>query len=95
MAAVRADLIIKGRVQGVCYRMETEDAARRIGGLTGWVRNKRDGSVEVMVEGEKEKIEQLIAWCWKGPMLAKVMEIKTEWLKPTGEFRDFRTTYTS
>jgi acylphosphatase len=52
MPDARAHLIVKGRVQGVCYRMETEDVARRLN-LTGWVRNRRDRTVEIVAEGEK------------------------------------------
>lgn len=94
MADTRAHLIVKGRVQGVCYRMDTEDAARGIGGLTGWVRNLRDGDVEIVAEGDREKIEQLIQWCRRGPRLARVDDIQIEWLEPTHEFKEFRTTYT-
>jgi acylphosphatase len=93
MPEARVHLIVKGRVQGVCYRMDTEDVARRLG-LTGWVRNRRDRTVEIVAEGDKEKIEQLIQWCRRGPRLARVDDIEIEWQKPTGEFIEFRTTYT-
>lgn len=64
-------LSIKGRVQGVGYRAFVEDeAAAR--GLEGWVRNRRDGSVEAVVSGEGEQIEGLIAACRKGPRSARV-----------------------
>ena len=59
---VRAHAIISGRVQGVFYRMETKSAAERLG-VNGWVRNKPNGTVEAMVEGEKKAVEALIAWC--------------------------------
>ena len=63
---VRAHLIISGRVQGVFYRMETKSAADRFG-VSGWVRNRRDGRVEALVEGEKQQVDALIQWCRKGP----------------------------
>lgn len=64
-------LSIKGRVQGVGYRAFVEDeAAAR--GLEGWVRNRRDGSVEAAVSGESEQIEGLVSACRKGPPSARV-----------------------
>jgi acylphosphatase len=93
MPDARAHLIVKGRVQGVCYRMETEDVARRLN-LTGWVRNRRDRTVEIVAEGEKENIEKLIQWSRRGPRLARVDDIEIQWQEPTGEFKGFRTAYT-
>ena len=94
MAKARAHLMIRGRVQGVFYRAETLDHARALG-LGGWVRNRRDGAVEVVAEGERDRIEQLIAWCWQGPSLAHVTEVEVEWLPPAGEFQEFRVAYSA
>jgi acylphosphatase len=58
---VRMRAIVKGIVQGVGFRYFTVYQAQRIGGITGYVRNLRDGSVEVVAEGEREKLEQLLA----------------------------------
>lgn len=68
-------LIIKGQVQGVGYRyfLETE-ADRR--GLEGWVRNRRDGSVEAVVKGHERAIDALIAACRKGPPASKVSSVE-------------------
>jgi acylphosphatase len=85
---VRLKLIISGRVQGVCYRWFTRDTAVELS-LTGWVRNLPDGTVEAVVEGEKEKLEQLLGWCRRGPDLARVTDIQAEWEEGTGEFQDF------
>jgi acylphosphatase len=85
----RAHLQISGRVQGVGYRASTHYAARRIGGLTGWVRNLDDGRVEAVVEGPREKIEALIAWCRQGPPAARVSDVDVAWAPATGEFKDF------
>jgi acylphosphatase len=85
---MRLKLIISGRVQGVCYRWFTRDTAVELG-LTGWVRNLPDGTVEAVVEGEKEKLEQLLGWCKQGPDLARVTDIQADWEKATGEFQDF------
>jgi acylphosphatase len=89
---VRAHLIISGRVQGVCYRMETQSAANQIG-VFGWVRNKRDGRVEALVEGTREQVESLIEWCRIGPPIAHVKDVEVTWESYRGEFRSFEVTY--
>ncbi len=71
-------LIIHGKVQGVFYRAETKDVACSLG-LTGWVRNRPDGSVEVLAQGQKEKLDQILAWCKKGPSTARVERVEEEW----------------
>jgi len=76
-------------VQGVFFRYETQSVAKRLG-LVGWVRNRLDGSVEVLAEGEKEKLEELLKWCHQGPPLARVDSVQINWEEPTGEFKDFR-----
>lgn len=88
MGIIRYHLIIKGRVQGVGYRMSAYDAAVDLG-LTGWVRNRRDGSVEVIAESDKEKLEQFVLWAKLGPAYATVSEVITEELLATGEFERF------
>ena len=70
MSAIR-HVVIRGRVQGVGYRAFVEDeAARR--GLAGWVRNRRDGTVEALFSGEARAVEEMIAACHKGPWGARV-----------------------
>lgn len=70
-------MIISGRVQGVFFRASTRDQATRLG-LTGWVRNRNDGDVELVACGDMKKIKQLEAWLWQGPKFAKVTEVKSE-----------------
>jgi acylphosphatase len=91
MSKVRAHLIISGRVQGVYFRAETRDQAEALG-LTGWVRNKPDRSVEVVVEGSREDIEKLISWCRQGPPAAEVSGVSVAWENYTGEFVKFKIT---
>jgi len=88
----RARLLVSGRVQGVGYRASTRWAAKRIGGLTGWVRNLDDGRVEAVVEGPREKIEELIAWARQGPAAARVSDVDVTWEPATGEFPSFGIT---
>ncbi|HEY1372697.1 MAG TPA: acylphosphatase [Candidatus Binatia bacterium] len=86
----RVHLRIYGQVQGVFFRASTDSEARRLG-LTGWVRNCPDGSVEVIAEGPKGKLEDLAAWCRRGPARAKVDRVEAEWSAASGEFSGFRT----
>jgi acylphosphatase len=88
---VRAHIIITGIVQGVFFRVETQRAALKYG-VKGWVRNKRDGSVEAVLEGEKGAVDSLIAWCRQGPPRASVAHIDVQWQEYGGEFSDFRVT---
>jgi len=92
MDTVRAHLIIEGRVQGVFFRDSTRREAIELG-LCGWVKNRFDGSVEVVAEGPKEKVETLIAWCHHGPPIARVTKVHKIREDYTGEFDSFRVTF--
>ena len=67
---------IKGRVQGVGFRWFAVHQAQKIGGISGWVRNEADGSVEILARGEEEKIDEMILACQKGPALARVDKLE-------------------
>lgn len=86
--AARAHLIVTGRVQGVCFRAETQQAAARFG-VTGWVRNRRDGSVEAVVEGSKSDVMALVDWCRSGPSMSRVADVAVTWQAHQGEFGEF------
>lgn len=86
---VRAHVWIRGRVQGVGFRAHVEYSARKIGGLTGWVRNVGDDTVEAVAEGERVSVERLIEAIKTGPRGARVDESNVDWEKPTGEFDRF------
>jgi acylphosphatase len=75
MTTKKIRAVIKGKVQGVFFRMETQQAARRIG-VNGWVRNREDGSVEALIAGDAEKVDAMLAWCRKGPSMARVDEVE-------------------
>ena len=89
---VRAHVFVSGRVQGVYFRSYTQDAARNLG-ITGWVRNNRDGSVEAVFEGEEASVIEIVEWCRKGPPMAAVGSVDLEWQEYKGEFDDFAVTY--
>ena len=84
----RAHVHVSGRVQGVFFRSETQDEARRHG-IAGWVRNLADGRVEAVFEGEKDKVEALVEFCRRGPPGARVSKVDVTWEDYTGQFRSF------
>ncbi len=80
-------LLIKGKVQGVFYRVSAKEKAEEFQ-LTGWVKNTPEGNVEALVSGSKERIQQFIDWCKQGPPRAEVTDvIVTE--KEDGAFEAF------
>lgn len=85
----RAELIISGQVQGVFYRGSAQQEALRLG-LTGQVRNLRDGSVEAVVEGPTDRIEAFVTWCRRGPPASQVDDVQVRWSAGTGEFESFK-----
>lgn len=92
MDDIRKHLIIEGRVQGVFFR----DSARRQAlsvGVTGWVRNRPDGTVEAVVEGPEDRVGQFVAWCRRGPSAARVDRVQQAPETWTGEFDSFHVTY--
>ena len=92
MEKSRVHLVIKGLVQGVFYRVSTQQTAMNLG-LKGWVRNLPDGSVEAVFEGPSEKVREAVEWCRQGPPGARVSEIDEKWLDYTGEYSRFSVTY--
>ena len=85
---------ITGRVQGVAFRYHTRQAAQNHN-LTGWVRNCRDGSVEVLAEGELDHLNQLLAVLRQGPPSAVVDHVDYAFSDATGEFNQFRVRMTA
>ncbi|MGP0629903.1 acylphosphatase [Nitrospina sp. 32_T5] len=76
-------LKVEGRVQGVFFRANTEKVAKELG-VTGWVRNLDDGSVEIRAEGGRDRLESLIDWCRKGPAMADVRQVDVKWVSAEG-----------
>jgi acylphosphatase len=89
MALKQLQLLVRGRVQGVYFRASTQREARRLG-ITGWVKNRADGTIEIVAEGEEVSIRELYGWAQKGPSAARVERVETRWRSFTGDFPDFR-----
>jgi acylphosphatase len=92
MENLRARIFVSGIVQGVFFRASARDMAENIGGVTGWVRNLPDGGVEVLAEGNRAKLGQLIQWLHRGPPGAVVESVEVIWEPATGEHSGFRVT---
>jgi acylphosphatase len=88
----RLQAIVQGRVQGVSFRYYTQRQARELG-LTGYVRNLWNGTVEVVAEGQRADVEELLAFLHVGPRAAFVTRVDTQWFAPTGEFDRFEVRY--
>jgi len=85
----RAHIIVSGHVQGVCYRMNACMEARRYG-VSGWIRNRRDGTVELEAEGSQDSVEEMIRWCRRGPALAVVREVHVAEAPTRNDGKPFR-----
>jgi len=80
--------VITGVVQGVNFRYHTRRAARSLG-LTGWVRNRADGTVEVTAEGPRPQLQALLDYLRKGPQMARVDRVAVTWTQATSTFTTF------
>ena len=89
---VRVHARIHGFVQGVSFRYYTLREAQTLG-LEGYVRNCRDGTVEVVAEGEHGAVSKLLSWLHVGPSYAEVEEVDYRWEKPQGDFRQFEVRF--
>ena len=83
---VTRHLAISGRVQGVGYRFYMQRKARELG-LTGWVRNRHDGSVEAMIQGSPEGVEAMTTWARRGPPSAAVADLRIA--DGSGDYAEF------
>jgi len=92
MEKVRARVIVEGRVQGVFFRYYTQEMAFKLE-IKGWVKNRRDGHVEAVFEGDREAVDQIIQWCHRGPSRARVTKVQLAWEDYSGEFEDFSINY--
>jgi len=88
MLRSRVHLLVVGVGPGVAFRAAARAEARRLG-LSGWVRNRFDGTVEAEAEGESAAVESFVAWCRQGPPAAQVEEVRVSERAPTGLDRGF------
>ncbi|MFZ3073394.1 MAG: acylphosphatase [Thermodesulfobacteriota bacterium] len=88
MKSIRAHVVIEGLVQGVFFRDNTRETASS-NGISGWVRNNPDGTVEAIFEGEEEAVKKTVEWCRKGPNGARVERVDVRWDEFMGEFYGF------
>jgi acylphosphatase len=88
----KVKISIFGRVQGVFFRALTKEIADKLG-IKGYVKNLADGSVEVVAEGPEGKIMELVEFCKKGPIGAKVEKIEIKFCDASGKFHDFEIRY--
>ncbi|MEJ7729359.1 MAG: acylphosphatase [Polyangiaceae bacterium] len=89
MSLKQVQVTVRGRVQGVFFRASAQREARRMG-LTGWVKNRPDGSVELLAEGEEDGLKDFLAWAHHGPSASRVERVDVRWRSYTGELPDFR-----
>jgi acylphosphatase len=85
---VRARVVITGKVQGVCFRAETQRAAKQRNVL-GWVRNRPEGSVEALFEGDEPDVKAMLEWCWQGSSFSRVQHVEVKWETCTGDHDRF------
>ena len=83
---------VYGRVQGVFFRTFVEEQAQQLG-LRGYVRNLPSGDVEVVAEGERERVEKMVEYLKRGPPAAIVRRVVTSWSEYTGNYSSFRVRY--
>ena len=88
----RAHVTLSGRVQGVFFRSRTKrEADSRV--VKGWVRNRSDGAVEAIFEGEEASVKAMVEFCKRGPSDARVTHVEVVWEDYAGEFREFEIKY--
>jgi acylphosphatase len=92
LGKIAAHVVVHGWVQGVYFRAYTRDQARQLG-LTGWVTNRRDGTVEAYFEGEKDRVAAMVAWCRQGPPAARVDRVEAQYGEFRGEGDSFEVRY--
>ena len=85
---LQVHVVISGRVQGVWYRASTKQKAEELG-LRGWVKNTQEGNVEAVFEGSEAAIDEMIAWCRKGPALAHVTNVNVIEKRQGNQYTDF------
>jgi acylphosphatase len=89
---VRVHVFVSGKVQGVYFRQNTMETAKKYG-VTGWVRNLPDSRVEAVFEGDSASVDKVVEWCKEGPPRAEVERVEVKNEDHMGEFSDFKISY--
>jgi acylphosphatase len=89
---IRAHVFVSGKVQGVFFRESTKHRAEKLG-VSGWVKNLKDGRVEAVFDGEKGNVEKMVNWARKGPIWAKIEALDVVWEDYRAEFKGFEIRY--
>ncbi len=92
MAEKTVHAVVSGKVQGVFFRDSTRIEAERLG-LSGWVRNKGDGSVEALISGQESKVDQMVKWLYQGSPMSKVSGVEVEVAASPGNLDGFDIRY--
>lgn len=92
MDRIRSHLNISGRVQGVFFRHHTLKKAQELG-IVGWVRNRADGTVEAVLEGNPGQVQEMVEWFRIGPPHARVSDVREKKEGASGEFSSFKIRY--
>jgi acylphosphatase len=85
MGQKQVHLVVQGRVQGVYFRASTQQEAQRLG-VRGWVKNRPDGSVEILAQASESTLKEFVAWAHRGPSAARVDHVAIKWDDATGHF---------
>ena len=89
---VQVHVYVTGRVQGVNFRYYTRQQAFELG-VSGWVRNVRDGRVEAVFQGDEKQVAKILKWCEGGPSSARVDNVEVEWEEPSEPLSGFETRF--
>jgi len=92
MALIGMHVYVSGQVQGVAFRYSAVRTAAALG-VDGWVKNLRDGRVELQIEGEESDVKEMLAWCYHGPSGAYVTDVDVEPRPYSGDFSGFNVAY--
>lgn len=92
MPKKQVHIIVRGRVQGVFYRACAREEANKLN-ITGWTKNREDGAVEIIAEGEEKDLKRFVDWCKQGPPASNVTDIQSSFSEATNEFESFNIKY--
>ena len=90
---IEVKVIVTGQVQGVWYRAHTHEAAQKRPGISGYVKNRSDGTVEAVFQGSRPDVDVMIEWCWTGSPNSSVTGVNVDPRPGLGEYNGFEIRY--